>query len=159
MQTTKVEGKRQTYRVILQLMTYISIMALLGVMFSSAFVGNNTETEINNRLDGIIKIPLQSLSRGELMHVLWQGKRVSILHRNDVKEKTYLVYYDLGDSGNCPLYFNGKLLKDICTATQYRQSGVALNKNRTNSLGFPPHYFATNQQQLIIGLSKSQSIK
>lgn len=159
METIKVEDKRQTYRVILQLMTYISIMALLWVMFGSAFVGKKTEAEINNRLDEIINIPLQSLSRGELTHVLWQGKRVSILHRNDVKEKIYLVYYDLGDSGNCPLHFNGKILKDSCTATQYRQSGIALNENRTNSLGFPPHNFSKNRQQLIIGSSEAQDIK
>jgi hypothetical protein len=152
MDTTKAENKRQAYRVILQLMTYISIMALLGVMFGSAFVGKKTETD--NGLNETVRIPLQSLARGELTHVIWQGKRVSILHRNDVKEKNYLVYYDLGDSGNCPLYFNGKILKDICTATQYSQSGIVLNQSRDNNLKFPPHYITPKDQQLMIGLSE-----
>ena len=140
--------KRQTFRVILQLMTYIGVTALLWVMFSSAFVADKEQQEkpANN-----IEISLQQLAVGELTHVLWQGKRVSILHRNNTQQNTYFVFYDLGDSGNCPLFFNGSRLKDTCTGTQYNQLGKPVGQSRAADLGSPPHYFLVTQKKLFIG--------
>jgi len=143
--------KRQIYRVILQLMTYLSVAVLLWVLFSSTFVGDDKKQQ---RVDDPIEMSLQQLAQGELTHVLWQGKSVSILHRNDAVNTPYFVYYNLGDSGNCPLFFNGKVLKDTCTGTQYNQMGETLNKGRTDDLASPPHYFILKQQKVIIGIDE-----
>jgi len=144
-------NKRQTYRVILQVMTYISVVILLWVLFSSILVNDDKGQQI---LDDPIEMSLQQLAQGKLTHVLWQGKSVSILHRNDATNTPYFVYYNLGDSGNCPLFFNGKILKDTCTGTQYNQRGEAINKGRTDDLTSPPHYFIAKQQKVIIGMSE-----
>ncbi|MCK5897151.1 MAG: hypothetical protein KAG20_10110 [Cocleimonas sp.] len=143
--------KRQTFRVILQLMTYIGVAVLLWVMFSSAFVADNAQQE---EQDVNIEISLHQLAVGELTHVLWQGQRVSILHRNDAQQTPYFVFYDLGDSGNCPLFFNGKLFKDTCTGTQYNQLGKPITQNRAGSLESPPHHFLLKQNKLVIGVWK-----
>lgn len=143
--------KRQIYRVILQMMTYISVGILLWVSFSSAFVGGDKPQQI---LDHPIEMSLQQLAQGKLTHVLWQGKSVSILHRNDAANTPYFVYYNVGDSGNCPLFFNGKVLKDTCTGTQYNQMGETINKGRSDDLSSPPHYFIARQQKVIIGIEE-----
>ncbi|MCK5896278.1 MAG: hypothetical protein KAG20_05705 [Cocleimonas sp.] len=143
-----MEDKRRIYRVILQLMTYISVAVLLWVMFSSAFVANE---EKQRPINSPINMSLQQLEKGEVTHVLWQGKRIAILYRNDVLENPYFVFYDLGDSGNCPLYFNGKVLKDACTGTQYSQNGIPVNQSRAGDLDSPPHYLLLEQKKVIIG--------
>lgn len=145
-----MKDKRQIYRVILQLMTYISVVVLLWVMFSSAFVADKEQKiQANN-----IEMSLQQLAIGELTHVLWQGKRVSVLHRNDAQKDAYFVFYDVGDSGNCPLFFKGKILKDTCTGTQYDQWGSPIGQSRADDLESPPHHFLANQKKLIIGVWK-----
>ncbi len=145
-----MKDKRQTYRVILQLMTYIGVAALIGVMFSSAFVADEEQEELPDN----IEMSLQQLAVGELTHVLWQGKRVSILHRNDAQQNGYFVFYDLGDSGNCPLFFNGSTLKDTCTGTQYNQLGKPVGQSRADDLASPPHYFLAIKKKLLIGTWK-----
>jgi hypothetical protein len=151
-----VTDKRQTYRIILQFMTYISVAILLSVLFNSVFIGNDKQTKTPT---GTIEMSLQQLVQGKLTHVLWQGKNVSILHRNDVMNISYFVYYNLGDSGNCPLFFNGKFLKDTCTGTQYSQAGEAINKGGVDDLTSPPHYFIAKQQKVIIGMSQLPSVE
>ena len=140
-------NKRQIYAVILQLMTYISVVTLLWVIFNSIFI----EDEEKKVLPVNIEMPLKLLKKGELTHLLWQGKKVSILHRNDVNGALYLVYYDIGDSGNCPLFFNGKFLKDTCTGTKYDQTGKPIKPSRANDLQSPPYYFIAEQNKIIIG--------
>ncbi len=140
--------KRQIYRVILQLMTYSSAMVLLWGMFNTLFVSNKTEQHTLQAEK--IEMSLQQLAKGKLTQVLWQGKRVAILHRNDQQTGSFFVFYDLGDSGNCPLFFNGKILKDTCTGTQYDQTGSPIERNNKNSLDSPPH-FISKQNKLIIG--------
>ncbi len=142
--------KRQIYRVILQLMTYISVVALFWVMFNSVFIADEEEKVLPVN----IEMPLKQLKKGELTQLWWQSKKVSILHRNDVSDNLYLVYYDLGDSGNCPLFFNGKILKDTCTGTQYDQTGKPIKRSRADDLQSPPHYFIVDQNKVIIGTSK-----
>jgi hypothetical protein len=119
-------------------------------MFGSVFITDKEQQALADN----IEIPLQLLAKGELTHVLWQGKRVSILHRNDVQQNTYFIFYDLGDSGNCPLFFNGKTLKDTCTGTQYDQMGKPVKQGRGNELKSPPHYFLANQSKLVIGVKE-----
>ena len=149
--------KRQVYRVILQIMTYIGIAILLWVMFSSVFV----EDEENSDASGeTIEVLVKSLAKGESTHVIWQGKKVSILHRNTPKgvaNKTneYFVYYDLGDSGNCPLFFTGDILKDTCTGTTYNQFGKPIERTNVNDLESPPHYFI-EPTKLLIGEDKEE---
>ena len=144
--------KRQVYRVILQIMTYIGVAALLWVMFGSVFV---PDYEKSDEAVEIIEMDLQNLARGKVTHVMWQGKKVSILHRNNQldeadKDGDYFVYYDLGDSGNCPLYFTGEILKDTCTGTQYNQLGKPVNNVRVADLKSPTHYFLS-QEKLLLG--------
>lgn len=147
-----MSDKRQIYRVILQLMSYSGIAVFLWVIFVATFVAD----EEKQTLPESIEISLQQLAKGELTHVLWQGKKVSILSRNDTKEIAYLVYYDLGASGNCPLFFNGKILKDTCIGTKYQQTGEPINKNKVDDLESPPHYFIASESKIIIGVSTPQ---
>jgi len=146
-----VKDKRQTYRVILQLMTYIGVALFIGVMFGSAFVADEEQQE---EPPENIEMSLQQLAVGELTHVLWQGRRVSILHRNDAQQNAYFVFYDMGDSGNCPLFFNGRILKDTCTGTQYNQLGEPIGQSRADDLESPPHYFLAIRKKLFIGTWK-----
>jgi len=132
-------------------MSYSAIAVFLWVMFSATFV---TDDEEKQTLPDRIEMSLQQLGKGKLTHVLWQGKKVSILYRNDTQETAYLVYYDLGDSGNCPLFFNGKVFKDTCTGTQYQQTGEAVNQSKTDKLASPPHYFIALKNKVVIGVSK-----
>ena len=146
--------KRQVYRVILQIMTYIGVAALLWVMFGSVFV---PDYEKSNQSVEVMEINLQSLVKGKTTHVMWKGKKVSILHRNNQlnKNSRYFVYYDLGDSGNCPLYFTGEILKDTCTGTQYNQFGKPVNNIRADDLELPSYYFI-EQTKLVLGKEKSE---
>ena len=144
--------KRQVYRVILQIMTYIGIAVFLWVMFASVFVPDN---EKSSQPLEVMEISLKNLAKGKITHVMWQGKKVSILYRNHQQNKPtksgrYLIYYDVGDSGNCPLYFTGEILKDTCTGTQYNQLGEPIKRLRANDLESPLYYFL-NQTTLILG--------
>ena len=152
--------KRQVYRVILQIMTYIGVATLLWVMFGSVFVPNHEKSNSpSNPPVEIMEMNLQNLAEGKITHVIWQGKKVSILHRNNQsddinKGSHYFVYYDLGDSGNCPLYFTGRVFKDTCTGTQYDQTGKPVNNSRADDLESPPYFFR-EKTKLILGRKKS----
>lgn len=146
-----MSDKRQIYRVILQLMSYSAVAVFLWVIFGAIFIANDKEKQ---PLLDRVEMSLQQLAKGELTHVLWQGKKVSILYRNDTSETAYLVYYDLGDSGNCPLFFNGNILKDTCTGTQYYQTGESVHQGKTDDLASPPHYFITLKNKVVIGTNK-----
>ncbi|HIO92457.1 MAG TPA: hypothetical protein EYG68_06370 [Leucothrix mucor] len=153
-----MSDKRQVYRVILQLMTYIGIAALLWVMFGSVFVPDYDKSSSQTEY---MEVTLQNLAEGKVTHVMWRGKIVSILHRsgsaiNEGKASRYFVYYDLGDSGNCPLYFTGEVLKDTCTGTQYDQFGQPVNRIRADDLESPLHYFS-GQKKLVLGKIKKSS--
>jgi hypothetical protein len=132
-------------------MSYSAIAVFLWVMIGTTFVADNKKKQT---LPDRIEMSLQQLTKGELTHVLWQGKKVSILYRNDTSDTSYLVYYDLGDSGNCPLFFNGKILKDTCTGTKYHQTGESVNQSKVDDLASPPHYFITLKNKVIIGTQK-----
>lgn len=148
--------KRQVYRLILQVMSYIGVGAILWVMFSSAFVGHRDD-ERANPVERI-EMSLQQLKSGEMTHVMWMGKKVSVLHQRDgektsTKMPPYYVFFNVGDSGNCPLFFAGKRLKDTCTGTLYDQNGQPIGRSRADDLVSPPHYFLSNDL-LIIGEKK-----
>ncbi|MCK5901550.1 MAG: hypothetical protein KAG28_00250 [Cocleimonas sp.] len=151
--------KRQVYRVILQLMTYIAIGLFLWLMFRSAFVSPIDQEQ--HKLPEIINFSLQQLAVGEISRVIWEGKSISILHRNRALKNTdpssrYFVFYNRGDSGYCPLFFNGKVLKDTCTGTQYNQKGEPINTNKDGDLASPPYYFSSPQLLHIGTLEKEK---
>lgn len=173
-----MSDKRLLYRVILKVLVTIGIIALLLVFFNAAFYSNIETTEAVIDVDDT-EVDLSGLLSGNNTIVRWNNRRVGILKRHGanqlalVKQASvapkatladvdshpwrsldprFFVYFDVGDSGHCPLFFQNKegevSFKDTCSANWFDSQG-RFKSDRTAGLEIPPHYFTGDQ--LVIG--------
>ena len=171
--------KRLLYRVSLKVLGMIGIIALLLVFFNATFYTNiETEEAVINVDD--TEVDVSGLFSGGNTVVRWNNQRVGILKRTDVNQLAliaqsseapksslasvsrhpwrsidprFFVYFDVGDSGHCPLYFQNKAtevsFKDTCSSNWFDSQG-RFKSDGTAGLKIPPHYYSENGQ-LVIG--------
>lgn len=61
------------------------------------------------------------------------------------KKLEYFVFFNTGDSRNCPLYHSGGEFKDVCSSNRFDEMGRDLNaKQQGHMIEIPPHYFKQN---------------
>ncbi|PID46922.1 MAG: hypothetical protein CSB47_01705 [Proteobacteria bacterium] len=167
--------KRLLYRVIMKLMAVVGIIALLGVFLNAAFNSGVDTEEVTVVPNEVVTLKLAMVSSTVPTHVVWNGQRVGVIKRDGESQlgliqstgkspeinqasveshpwrsvdASYFVYIDRGDSGHCPLFFNGKVLKDTCSGNRFDLTGRRVGG--TQMLAVPPHYFA-QAGQLVIG--------
>ncbi len=158
-----MQKQRLVYRVVLKLMTFVAALVLLVVFINSLFTGSGDDKDISR--DKIATIDLSGMVLGEIRKARWQGREVAVLKRKAVepeKHKTtaailsgnsiinpvtrsilpaYFVYFNTGDSGNCPLFFEAGRFKDICSGNYFDVAGRAINASNHAAIKIPPHYF------------------
>ena len=171
--------KRLLYRVILKVLGSIGIIALLLVFFNATFFTNiETEEAVIDADDTTVNV--SSFFSGSNTIVRWNNKRIGILKRTDANQLAliaesskapdgnidainehpwrsidprFFVYFDVGDSGHCPLYFQNQvekvLFKDTCTGNWFDSQG-RFKSDGTAGLKMPPHYYS-EEGQLVIG--------
>lgn len=166
-----MEKQRLVYRVLLKLMTFIAALILFVVFINSLFLGFSDEKDDPKEETSIIK--LSGMTLGEIRKTRWNGHDVAVLKRamrpslQKISEPQQLnqtsrsilpgffVYFNTGDSGNCPLFFDGKTFKDICSGKYYDTTGRGINSQKATVLKIPPHFFETQDgivAKVVIGL-------
>lgn len=171
--------KRLLYRVILKVMGMLGIMALLLVFFNATFYSNIETTEVVINADDT-KVDVSHLFSGSDKIVRWNNQRIGILKRTDINQLAlikqmatkpkatlsavnlhawrsldprFFVYFDVGDSGHCPLFFENKAqqvsFKDTCSSNWFDSQGRFKSDGKVG-LKIPPHHY-TNTDQLVIG--------
>jgi len=141
-----MKDPRLIYRIILKLLVLSGIGIMLYVLVGSLFVGGN-QIDKTKKAANLITLDLSEMKKNEIRRTQWEGKPVIVLKRSDKPQ--YHVYFNTGDSGNCPLFYASKIFKDTCTGTLYNQGGREINKSTPKLLSIPPHSF--NGNVLIIG--------
>lgn len=171
--------KRLLYRVILKVLTAIGIIALLLVFFNATFYSNIETTEAVIDVDDA-DVDVSHLFAGSTKVIRWNNQRVGILKRTDANQLAlikgtaeapkasgdevdshswrsldprYFVYFDVGDSGHCPLFFQNEAgevaFKDTCSSSWFDSQG-RFKSDGTAGLKIPPHHY-TDTDQLLIG--------
>lgn len=157
-----MKNPRLVFRVIIKILTVLGLIILLFVFTNSLFVQQDKEKVIEHDL---LTLDLKDMIKGDVRKIRWGGKEIGILKRkgHHVLRHTkyiakiphqslnsalrslteeYFVYYNQGDSGNCPLFIEGDGFKDTCTATRFDTSGREKGKGLQGfRLAIPPHYF------------------
>lgn len=153
--------KRLRYRVILKALTFAGVLVLVIVFFKSLFVSTSTvnTNDSQNSIETQI-VELSDIAKGQIHKVRWKSKEVIILNRKTVSndltdgKKSYSIFFNTGDSGNCPLFHDSSGFKDVCSGKKFdtlgREKGYTANGTILKS---PPFYFTENK--VIIGLDKA----
>ena len=160
--------KRLLYRVILKIMAAAGIIALLLVFLNATFNSRDDIEEVSPVISSdVIYLTLAGVEEGKVTTVIWENKRVGVIKRSshtqlglnqktskapeaaavDLEthpwrslDATYFVYYDKGDSGYCPLFFERENFKDTCSGIRYDLTGR--QDGGTKTLGVPPYHFS-----------------
>ena len=168
--------KRLLYRVILKLMAAAGIIALLFVFLNATFNSRDDIEEVVPVISSeVVFLKLANVEEGKVTTVNWENKRVGILKRPEqaqleLSEKiskpseatqldlnshpwrsldvSYFVFFDKGDSGYCPLFYERGVFKDTCSGLRYDLTGRQIGG--TKMLSIPPHYF-DQAGQLAVG--------
>jgi len=165
-----MKNPRLVFRVIIKMLTVLGLAVLLWVFVSSLLVHQEKEQVVEHEL---LTVDLKDMRDGDVRKTRWEGKVVGVLKRKGHHvlghtkyvakiphqslnsslrsiTKEYFVYYNHGDSGNCPLFKESDGFKDTCTGTRFDTSGREKGKGLQGSrLEIPPHYF--QDDQLFIG--------
>lgn len=158
-----MKSRRLVYRVFLKILALCGLLALLWVLFNSLFYSDNTNTaQVDTKKTMIVKLSLSGMRRNEIRKVHLGNKEVAVLYRNDSfsyqdkdssypkfleldsrsLKKDYFVYYNYGDSLNCPLFYSKDTFKDVCTGNKFDSSGKGKNEIKHGfKIEVPPHYF------------------
>ena len=171
--------KRLLYKVILKLLGLVGIIALLLVFLNATFFTNiETEEVVVNADD--VTVDLSALAASSHTVNRWNNQRVGIFKRSDATQlelvaakstgpsadlesvsnhlwrsvdPRFFVYFDVGDSGHCPLFFQIKQpkqpFKDTCSGNWFDSQGRFVSDGKAG-LKIPPHYYNENDQ-LVIG--------
>jgi len=157
---------RLVYRVVLKLLFLVALGVLTIVFINSLFIGSDKERKTQSAVaKSIVLLDLSNMKKGDVKTIHWDGKEVAVLHRKTnfpfyhtkyiakiphqsvnsglrSLKTEYFVYFNYGDSNNCPLFVEDYGLKDVCTGTKFNTSGrVKGNEQQGYRLKIPPHHF------------------
>jgi len=165
--------KRLIYRVVLKILLSVALLVLLVVFVKSLFIGANETQKSQEVTSVLVSLDLEGMRKGEIRKIRLDGKEVAVLKRKGNPKfrptkylpkiphpslngwlrsitQDYFVYYNYGDSGNCPLFNEGDGFKDTCTSMRFDTSGREKDKGLQGyRLEIPPHYF--QDDKLFIG--------
>lgn len=139
-----MKNPRLLYRVFLKLFALLGIIILLYVMVGSLFVPKEEQGKL--KIENI-SVDLSDIENGKTINLSWSGRAVIILKGED-RAHTF-VYFNTGDSGNCPLFYSSSVFKDTCTGTVFDERGSEKNSNAPKTLVSPPYFFKGNT--IVIG--------
>jgi len=169
--------KRLIYRVVLKILFSVALLVLLIVLVKSLFTASN-ETKKRENI-ALVSFDLKGMLEGDVRKTRWDGKEIAVLKRKGGRNlyhtkylakipheslnsglrsltKEYFVYFNYGDSGNCPLFKEPDGFKDTCTGTRFDTSGREKDKGMQGSrLEIPPHYF--QDDKLFLGAWKEEN--
>lgn len=137
----EMENPRLFYRAILKLFALFGILAMLYVLFSSLFTdqgGVQKKEEERSKINDIVTLDLNEIRQGMVRKIRWNGKEVVVLKYSASSD--YSVFFNTGDSGNCPLFYSSNTFKDTCTGTLYDHTGHDENKKSPKVLAKPPYH-------------------
>jgi hypothetical protein len=170
-----MQDRRLLLRTILKILIFSAVLILLLVFLNSLFLREKIGLNINN--DVVlqkVQLDVSELQPGQIKKTRWKGKEVAVLYRKNLQSEIkqsaleeelhpslyaisrsqlpeYFVYFNVGDSGNCPLFYSQGIFKDICTANEFDESGRGIKGVQGNSaIQIPPHHFIGNE--IVIGL-------
>jgi len=133
------EIKRLRLRVAIKLMLSMALIVLFIVLFNSfspLFQKKETKEEALTIDTSLMKV-------GEITKVRWEAKEVAVLKLEPSK---FFVYYNHGDSGNCPLFFMKDRFKDVCTGKLFDLKGYQIdNLEHGYRLQTPPYTLKNNK--------------
>lgn len=159
-----MQDRRLFFRTILKVLVSLGVLFLLIVFFNSLF--NARQTKINEVGDELaVALDISELQLGQIKKTRWKGKEVAVLYRQNMQSEIrqsnpeenlhpslqtytrsrkpeYFVYINMGDSGNCPLFYSQGIFKDICTANKFDENGRGIRADQGRfSIQIPPHHF------------------
>ena len=154
-----INNKKQVYRVIIKLLSFVGLSVLSYFIIRSAI-----SPPLPQSMHKVVpvRVDLSGLSPGQIKILNWNHQNIAILHRTaamqaSVSNRTnnhYFVFINAGGDLNCPLRVSQKqasYLQDSCSAYLYDAYGKALQPNaRIKDLVSPPHHFI-DQNHLLIG--------
>ena len=170
-----MQNRRLLFTVIIKLLIVSGFLLLIFVFMNSLFTKDDSVRNVSSQKVSIAILNIADMQKGQIKKIRWNNKEVAILLRqnfeklksnkgeflNDdmhhsINTKTrsikveYFVYINTGDSRNCPLFYSGGELKDICSSNKFDEAGISLYGNSQGfRLKVPPHYF--DDTKLVIG--------
>ena len=152
------DNKKQVYRVIIKLLSFMGLALLAYSMIRSAVLPPLPQVmqEVTP-----IKVNLTAIDQGHIRIIVWNHQNIAILHRTKIMQtapithpqQRYFVFINAGGDLNCPLRIDTsqRYLKDSCSAYLYDSYGKALKpSSRIKNLVIPPYRFI-DQNHLLIG--------
>jgi len=169
--------KRTILRIAIKSLLFIPVVILTFVFMKSLFPVVSNESASNDSQIKTVQLNLQGMQPGDIRKTRWQGREVGILKRIRVgfghtkyianlphqslhsgsrsRVSEYFVYYNQGDSGNCPLFYDAEGFKDICSGKRFYSNGREVNNQQNGALiKIPPHYFNSTDDgitELVVG--------
>ena len=175
-----MQNRRLLFSVIIKLLTFSGLILLIVVFVNSLFSSNeiiniNNKEELPNAV-----LDISEMYKGQIKTVRWNNKEVAVLlrqfpeklgeidkvslvesHHPSIKPQLrsvkpeYFVYYNIGDSKNCPLYYAAGIFKDVCSSNRFDEAGRDIKANlQSYMLEVPPHHF--EKENLIFGQWKPE---
>ncbi|MCF6188858.1 MAG: hypothetical protein L3J51_00095 [Cocleimonas sp.] len=170
--------KRLIYSVVLKVLFLLAFLVLLIVLVKSLFTASDETNKHREKDVTLVSLDLKGLIKGDVRKARWKGKDIGVLNRKGNRilyhtkylakiphesvnsglrslRKEYFVYYNHGDSGNCPLFKEADGFKDTCSGTRFDTSGREIGKGLQGArLEIPPHYFQGDK--LFIGVWREE---
>jgi len=167
----KMQNRRLLFGVIIKILLFIGVIILALVLINSLFIAKEKKSVLNDEIKVIAEIDLADMQNGQVRKIRWKNREVAVLLRQfseqllespitDKVENThssintqtrsikqeYFVYFNMGDSKNCPLHYAAGVLKDICSSNRFNEAGMDINGNlKAYKIEIPPHYFEENR--------------
>lgn len=155
-------NQRLVYRVILKVLAVLALVMLVWVFINSLFTQNHEE-KVESEKKELVKIKLAEMKRGGIQKVRLGNQEISILYRKEPvalaklkgnlkkdmifypQDADFYVFYNYGDSGNCPLFYSKETFKDTCSGKLFDTLGQEINNQKHGfRLVTPPHYYQAN---------------
>ena len=170
-----MQNRRLFFSVIIKLLVFLGLLLLTLVFLNSLFTNDSSNSKVAKVEKPLTIIDISEMQSGQIRKARWKNREVAILFRqfpenldqavkvNELtdlhpsikthtrsKKPEYFVYFNVGDSKNCPLYYAGGIFKDVCSSNRFDEAGRYVNGNlQSYMLEIPAHYF--EHDKLIIG--------
>ena len=170
-----MQNRRLLLSAIIKLLTLLGLLLLTLVFINSLFTDDGSVADTPGNELPVVKLEITDMQKGQIKKIRWNNKDVAILLRQfpekllqkagdnlqedlhpSIKSQTrskkteYFVYFNIGDSRNCPLFYAAGEFKDVCSSNRFDEAGRDMNANQQSyMLAIPPHYF--EQDTVIFG--------